>query len=71
MLCVSVVRDVYISTVYPQRKNVVLMIDTGQATLSFSQLVNAKVAAQYILFSLSENDRVRNMQQLLLGSQVI
>ena len=60
MSCVSVVRDVYISTVYPQRKNVVLMIDTGQATLSFSQLVNAKVAAQYILFSLSENDRVRN-----------
>ena len=50
----------YVSTVYPQRKNVVIMIDTGQATLTFSQLVNAKAAARYILFSLNEHDRVSN-----------
>ncbi|CAH1774319.1 unnamed protein product [Owenia fusiformis] len=50
-------RDVYLSTVQPQRKNVVILMDHGNS-LSHNQLVMSKAVAAHIIESLSENDRV-------------
>ena len=47
----------YISTVYPKRKNVVIMVDHGNS-LSANQLNTAKGIVKYILGTLSQEDRV-------------
>ena len=49
---------IYTSTVYKQRKNVVIMVDHGNA-LSHKQMATARAVARYILFSLGSDDRVR------------
>lgn len=50
-------KDLYLSTVLPQSKHVVLVIDRGSA-LTAQQLTIAKAVAKYILSSLSHNDRI-------------
>ncbi|XP_064624547.1 VWFA and cache domain-containing protein 1-like isoform X2 [Lineus longissimus] len=50
-------RDVFVSTIQPQRKHVVIMMDHGNS-LSPNQLNTAKAIARHIIRSLSENDRV-------------
>ena len=47
----------YISTVYPKRKNIVIVVDHGNS-LSMNQLNTAKSIAKYVLSSLSATDRV-------------
>ena len=53
----SFTRDVYVRTIHPQRKHVLIMIDHGNS-LSSNQLHTGKAVARQILASLSENDRV-------------
>lgn len=50
-------RDVFISTIRPQRKHLVIVMDHG-ISLSLSQLLTAKAVAKHLLESLSENDYV-------------
>ncbi len=50
-------RQVLVSTLAPQRKNIVIMIDHGNS-LSDNQLYTAKAIAKHILLSLGDNDRV-------------
>ncbi|KAI0241312.1 VWFA and cache domain-containing protein 1 [Lamellibrachia satsuma] len=50
-------REIYVSSVYPQRKNIVIVIDRGNS-LSQNQMHTAKAIAKFVLLSLSENDRV-------------
>ena len=45
------------SSVYPQRKNIVIVIDRGNS-LSQNQMHTAKAIAKFVLLSLGENDRV-------------
>ncbi len=45
------------STIQPQRKNVVILVDHGNS-LSANQLYTAKAIAKYTLLSLAEHDRV-------------
>ena len=50
-------RDVFVSTVMPRRKNVVIVIDQGRS-LSDYQMAIAKAVAKHVLESLSEEDYV-------------
>ncbi|XP_054157249.1 VWFA and cache domain-containing protein 1-like [Oppia nitens] len=50
-------RDIYMATVLPQSKNILLVIDRGSA-LTAHQLAIAKAIAKYILNSLSLNDKI-------------
>ncbi|XP_013403576.1 VWFA and cache domain-containing protein 1-like [Lingula anatina] len=50
-------RDVYVNTLQPQTKNVVLVLDQGNS-LSSNQLKTVKAVAKHLLGSLSEHDRV-------------
>ena len=50
-------RNVYVSTVQPQPKHIVIVMDHGNS-LSPNQLRTAKAIAKHILLSLSEKDRV-------------
>jgi hypothetical protein len=57
IICQFCFRDVFVSTIQPQRKHVVIMMDHGNS-LSPNQLNTAKAIAKHIIRSLSENDRV-------------
>ena len=50
--------DTFVSTVYPPRKNVVILVDHGNS-LSKNQFNMAKAMAKQVLSSLNEDDRVR------------
>uniref|UniRef100_A0A131YWQ7 VWFA domain-containing protein n=1 Tax=Rhipicephalus appendiculatus TaxID=34631 RepID=A0A131YWQ7_RHIAP len=50
-------RDIYLATVQPHTKHVVIVIDHGNS-LSPKQLVTAKAVAKYVLSTLSHHDRV-------------
>ncbi|XP_046344826.2 VWFA and cache domain-containing protein 1-like [Haliotis rufescens] len=50
-------RDVFLSTIQPQRKHVVIVVDHGNA-MSITQLRTAKAIALHLLQSFSENDRI-------------
>lgn len=50
-------RDIYLATVQPYTKHVVIVIDHGNS-LSSKQLVTAKAVAKYVLSTLSHHDRV-------------
>lgn len=50
-------RDIYLATVQPYTKHVVIVIDHGNS-LSPKQLVTAKAVAKYVLSTLSHHDRV-------------
>ncbi|GAB1599475.1 VWFA and cache domain-containing protein 1-like isoform X3 [Argonauta hians] len=50
-------RDVFVSTIRPQRKHLVIVMDHG-LSLSLTQLNTAKAIAKHLLESLSENDYV-------------
>ncbi|ESO86641.1 hypothetical protein LOTGIDRAFT_128750, partial [Lottia gigantea] len=50
-------RDVFLSTIQPQRKNVVIMMDHGNS-MSKNQLHTAKAIAKHLLGSFSKNDRI-------------
>ncbi|XP_065584406.1 VWFA and cache domain-containing protein 1-like [Artemia franciscana] len=49
--------DIYVSTVYPQRKVVVILVDHGSA-MSYNQLMIAKALGKYFVNSLSDRDSV-------------
>lgn len=49
-------RDVFVSTVMPRRKNVVIVVDQG--ALSANQMAIAKAVAKHVLGSLTETDYV-------------
>lgn len=51
-------RPVYVSTVRPQSKHIVVIVDHG-ASVTETQLQIAKDAAQVILSSIDEHDKVR------------
>lgn len=53
----SIFRPVYVSTVRPQSKHVAVIIDHG-ASVTETQLQIAKDAAQVILNSIDEHDKV-------------
>lgn len=56
--CVCVCcRDVFLSTIQPQRKHVVIMMDHGNS-MSVTQLRTAKAIAKHLIASFSDNDRV-------------
>ena len=59
-------REIYVSSIYPQRKNVVIMIDHGNS-LSVNQMRTAKAIAKFVLLSLGEEDRVRTGSNHLAG----
>ncbi|XP_074642229.1 VWFA and cache domain-containing protein 1-like [Tubulanus polymorphus] len=50
-------QDVFVSTIQPHRKHVVIVMDHGNS-LSHNQLAIAKAIAKQLIHSLSENDRV-------------
>ena len=50
-------RSLFLSTVHPQRKNMVIVVDHG-TSLSESQLHTAKEVAKQVLLSLGPDDRV-------------
>ena len=59
--CLSVFsRDIFLSTVQPQRKHVVIIMDHGNS-MSSSQLHIAKAIVKHLIASFSENDRVCSM----------
>lgn len=60
-------RRLFVQTIAPRRKNVVIMIDHGNS-LSLNQLNTAKSVARHVLESLSENDRV---SVLALSNKVV
>jgi len=53
-------RDVFVSTVQPQSKHVVIVMDHGNS-LSANQLRTAKGIAKHLLNSLSEKDMVGDL----------
>lgn len=57
----SLLRPVYVSTVRPQSKHIVVIVDHG-ASVTETQLQIAKDAAQVILSSIDEHDKVRFLQ---------
>lgn len=57
----SFLRPVYVSTVRPQSKHIVVIVDHG-ASVTETQLQIAKDAAQVILSSIDEHDKVRFLQ---------
>ncbi|XP_076463028.1 VWFA and cache domain-containing protein 1-like [Babylonia areolata] len=50
-------RDVFLSTIQPQRKHVVIMMDHGNS-MSVTQLRTAKAIAKHLIASFSDNDRI-------------
>ncbi|KAL8604767.1 hypothetical protein ACOMHN_017726 [Nucella lapillus] len=50
-------RDVFLSTIQPQRKHVVIMMDHGNS-MSVTQLRTAKAIAKHLIASFSANDRI-------------
>lgn len=58
ILALSLLRPVYVSTVRPQSKHIVVIVDHG-ASVTETQLQIAKDAAQVILSSIDEHDKVR------------
>lgn len=54
-------RPVYVSTVRPQSKHIVVIVDHG-ASVTETQLQIAKDAAQVILSSIDEHDKVSFLQ---------
>ena len=59
-------REIYVSSIYPQRKNIVIMIDHGNS-LSVNQMRTAKAIAKFVLLSLGEEDRVRTVSNFFAG----
>lgn len=59
-------RPVYVSTVRPQSKHIVVIVDHG-ASVTETQLQIAKDAAQVILSSIDEHDKVK----LLLNDEYV
>lgn len=55
----SFYRDLFLSAIHPQRKNIVIVIDHG-TSLSDTQLITAKEVAKHILISLGPDDKVGN-----------
>lgn len=56
-------RPVYVSTVRPQSKHIVVIVDHG-ASVTETQLQIAKDAAQVILSSIDEHDKVSFLQAM-------
>ena len=56
-------RPVYVSTVRPQSKHIVVIVDHG-ASVTETQLQIAKDAAQVILSSIDEHDKVSARQAM-------
>ena len=67
LLCVCF-RDVFLSTIQPQRKQVVIMMDQGNS-MSLTQLRTAKAIAKHLIASFSHNDRVRVTPHRLIITQ--
>lgn len=56
-LYIFIFRDVYVSTMQPQSKHVVIMMDHGNS-LSATQMLMARSIARNLIASFTENDRV-------------
>lgn len=63
-------RPVYVSTVRPQSKHIVVIVDHG-ASVTDTQLQIAKDAAQVILSSIDEHDKVSFLQGMSIFSLVL
>ena len=53
-------RDVYVSTMQPHSKHVVIMMDHGNS-LSATQMLMARSIAKNLIAAFTENDRVNNI----------
>lgn len=62
-------RPVYVSTVRPQSKHIVVIVDHG-ASVTETQLQIAKDAAQVILSSIDEHDKVSLLYAVTIFSLV-
>lgn len=62
-------RPIYVSTVRPQSKHIVVIVDHG-ASVTETQLQIAKDAAQVILSSIDEHDKVSFLQAMSIFSLV-
>lgn len=62
-------RPVYVSTVRPQSKHIVVIVDHG-ASVTETQLQIAKDAAQVILSSIDEHDKVGVLPAMIVLSVV-
>lgn len=60
---ISLCRDIYVSTMQPQSKHIVLLIDHGNS-LSPTQIHMAKSIAKHLIASFTENDRVSHISEM-------
>ena len=62
-------RDVYVSTMQPQSKHIVILVDHG-ISLSQTQMRTARSIARNLLLAFTEHDRVCTNLESLVGSQL-